>query len=184
MHIPLNAAFVVQIYKQFHRSQQAIPSTLTQLYTALVEGLLLRYIKSLPEFNNLKVISISCLPEPVKTHFHQLCLLAFISFTKLTVQVTFTDSEAALYECFDFLGLMQSSTELSINTSTTVSHSFLHFTIQEFLAAYHLSKQPSKVQELFLEVQSKDPEASPSFLEVYTFINSNVVETNCVHLSS
>ncbi len=160
MHIPLNAAFVVQIYKQFRRSQQAIPSTLTQLYTALIEGLLLRYIKSLPEFDTLKIICLSSLPEPVQTHFHQLCLLAFMSFTKLTVQVTFTDSEAALYECFDFLGLMQSSTELTINTSTTVSHSFLHFTIQEFLAAYHLSKQPSQLQELFLEVHSKDPQFS------------------------
>ncbi len=160
MHIPLNAGFVVQIYKQFHRSQQAIPSTLTQLYTALVEGLLLRYIKSVSEFDTLKIISVSSLPEPVQTHFHQLCLLAFMSFTKLTVQVTFTDSEAALYECFDFLDLMQSSTELTINTSTTVSHSFLHFTIQEFLAAYHLSKQPSQVQELFLEVHSKDPQFS------------------------
>ena len=179
MHIPLNAAFVVQIYKQFHRSQQAIPSTLTQLYTALVEGLLLRYIKSVPEFDNLKVISVSSLPEPVQTHFHQLCLLAFMSFTKLTVQVTFTDSEAALYECFDFLGLMQSSTELTINTSTTVSHSFLHFTIQEFLAAYHLSKQPSQVQELFLEVHSKDPQFS-MLITFLVGLNSSVL--HCIKL--
>ncbi len=179
MHIPLNAAFVVQIYKQFRRSQQAIPSTLTQLYTALVEGLLLRYIKSVPEFDTLKVISLSCLPEPVQTHFHQLCLLAFMSFTKLTVQVTFTDSEAALYECFDFLGLMQSSTELTINTSTTVSHSFLHFTIQEFLAAYHLSKQPSQVQELFLEVHSKDPQFS-MLITFLVGLNSSVL--HCLQL--
>ncbi|XP_064401985.1 NLR family CARD domain-containing protein 3-like [Halichondria panicea] len=179
MHIPLNAAFVVQIYKQFRRSQQAIPSTLTQLYTALVEGLLLRYIKSVPEFDTLKIISVSSLPEPVQTHFHQLCLLAFMSFTKLTVQVTFTDSEAALYECFDFLGLMQSSTELTINTSTTVSHSFLHFTIQEFLAAYHLSKQPSQVQELFLEIHSKDPQFS-MLITFLVGLNSSVL--HCIKL--
>ena len=179
MHIPLNAAFVVQIYKQFRRSQQAIPSTLTQLYTALVEGLLIRYIKSIPEFCALKIICLSSLPEPVQTHFHQLCLLAFMSFTKLTVQVTFTDSEAALYECFDFLGLMQSSTELSINTSTTVSHSFLHFTIQEFLAAYHLSKQPSQVQELFLEVHSKDPQFS-MLITFLVGLNSSVL--HCIKL--
>ena len=162
MHIPLNAAFVVQIYKQFHRSRQVIPSTLTQLYTALVEGLLLRYMKVHvnPDLNHVSVVYLSSLPEPVQTDFHQLCLLAFMSFTKLTVQVTFTNSEAALYECFDFLGLMQSSTELTINTGTTVTHSFLHFTIQEFLAAYHLSRQPSQVQELFLEVHSKDPQFS------------------------
>ena len=179
MHIPLNAAFVVQIYKQFRRSQQAIPSTLTQLYTALIEGLLFRYIKSVPGFDTLKIISVSSLPEPVQTHFHQLCLLAFMSFTKLTVQVTFTDSEAALYECFDFLGLMQSSTELSISSGTIVSHSFLHFTIQEFLAAYHLSKQPSQVQELFLEVHSKDPQFS-MLITFLVGLNSSVL--HCIKL--
>ena len=74
----------------------------------------------------------------------------------MSVQVTFTDSEAALYGCLDSLGLMQSSANLSIDTGTTVTHSFLHFTIQEFLAAYHLSKQPAQVQELFLETHKND----------------------------
>ncbi len=174
MHIPLNAAFVVQIYKQFHRSQQAIPNTLTQLYTALVEGLLLRYMKSNPDYKHFSTLHLESLPEPLKTHFQQLCLLAFMSFTKLTVQVTFTDSEAALYDCFDFLGLMQSSTEPTLNTGTTVTHSFLHFTIQEFLAAYHLSNQPLEVQKTFLEVHSNDPQ----FRVLITFLvglNSNVL---------
>ena len=179
MHIPLNAAFVVQIYKQFHRSEQAIPSTLTQLYTALVEGLLLRYIKLNPNITHSHIVYLSNLPEPIKSYFHQLCLLSFMSFTKLTVQVTFTDSEAALYECFDFLGLMQSSTELSINSGTTVSHSFLHFTIQEFLAAYHLSKQPSQMQELFLEVHSKDPQFS-MLITFLVGLNSSVL--HCIKL--
>ena len=74
----------------------------------------------------------------------------------MNVQVTFTDSEAALYGCLDSLGLMQSSADHSIDTGTTVTHSFLHFTIQEFLAAYHLSKQPAQVQELFLETHQSD----------------------------
>ncbi len=174
MHIPLNAEFVVQIYKQFHRSRQTIPNTLTQLYTALVEGLLLRYMKSNPDYKQLGSLSLESLPEPVKTHFQQLCLLAFMSFTKLTVQVTFTDSEAALYDCFDFLGLMQSSTEPTVNTGTIVTHSFLHFTIQEFLAAYHLSNEPQNIQITFLEVHSQDPQ----FRMIFTFLvglNSNVL---------
>ena len=74
---------------------------------------------------------------------------------------------------------MQSSTELTINTSTTVSHSFLHFTIQEFLAAYHLSKQPSQVQELFLEVHSKDPQFS-MLITFLVGLNSSVL--HCIKL--
>ena len=158
MHIPLNAASIVQIYKQFKRSQQAVPQTLTQLYKALVKSLLLRYMKSIPEFSDYQLTDLRALPEPIKSHFQQLCLLAFMSFTKLTVQVTFSDSEAALYGCLDSLGLMQSSADLSIDTGTTVTHSFLHFTIQEFLAAYHLSNEPDQVQKLFLEVHQQDPQ--------------------------
>ena len=157
MHVPLNAAFVVQIYKEFKCSQQAIPQTLTQLYTALVNGLLLRYTKSLLEFCDLRFTTLEDLPEPIKSSFEQLCVLAFMSFTKLNVQVTFTDSEAALYGCLDSLGLMQSCTNLSIHSGTTVTHSFLHFTIQEFLAAYHLSKLPNESQEIFFQIHCKDP---------------------------
>ena len=158
MHIPLNAAFVVQIYKECKRSKQAIPQTMTQLYLALVQALLLRYMKSIPEFSELKIVDLKSLPEPIKTGFEQLCILAFMSFTKLTVQVTFTDSEAALYGCQDSLGLMQSSADLSIYTGTNVTHSFLHFTIQEFLAAYHLSLQSLDTQALFYETHSIDPQ--------------------------
>ena len=157
MHIPLNAAFVVQIYKECKLSKQAIPQTMTQLYSTLVQGLLIRYVKSIPELSELKIVQLKSLPEPIKTSFEQLCLLAFMSFTKLTVQVTFTDSESALYGCLDSLGLMQSSADLSIYSGTTVTHSFLHFTIQEFLAAYHLSLQSLEIQVLFYETHSIDP---------------------------
>ena len=156
MHIPLNAAFVVQIYKEFKSSDEDVPHTLTQLYTALVNGILLRFVKSIQEFRELNLANLENIPEPIKTCFEQLCLLAFMSFTKVNVQVTFTDSEAALYGCLDSLGLMQSSADFCLCTGTTVTHSFLHFTIQEFLAAYHLSKQPAQVQELFLETHKND----------------------------
>ena len=178
MHIPLNAASIVQIYKQFKRSQQAVPQTLTQLYTALVRSLLLRYMKSIPEFSDYQLTDLQALPEPIKSHFQQLCLLAFMSFTKLTVQVTFSDSEAALYGCLDSLGLMQSSADLSIDTGTTVTHSFLHFTIQEFLAAYHLSNETDQVQKLLLEVHQEDPQFEV-IIRFLIGLNNNSLEHLC-----
>ena len=98
-----------------------------------------------------------------------------MSFTKLTVQVTFTDSEAALYGCLDSLGLMQSSADLSIDTGTTVTHSFLHFTIQEFLAAYHLSLQALEIQLLFFETHSGDPQFAV-LLGFLVGLNSSVLQ--------
>ena len=175
MHIPLNAVFVVQIYQELKRSDEDVPHTLTQLYTALVKGLLLRYMKSVQEFRELELASLENIPEPIKTHFEQLCLLAFMSFTKVKVQVTFTNSEAALYGCFDFLGLMQSSSDFSLYTGTTVTHSFLHFTIQEFLAAYHISKQPAQVQELFLETHQNDHQFH-MLLRFLVGLNSEVLQ--------
>ena len=151
IHVPLNTTLMIQIYKQLKRSQQVIPQTLTHLYTALVEGLLLRHMKSLPEFSGLRSVNLENLAEPIKTQFQQICQLAFKSFSKDGVQVTFSDSEAATCGCLDTLGLMQSSVDLSISIGTTVTHSFLHSTIQEFLVAKYLSNQSQHFQEAFLK---------------------------------
>ena len=175
MYIPLNAAFVVQIYKEFKRSNQAIPHTLTQLYTSLIKGLVYRYMKTNPEFANVSLADLKSLPEPYSIIFQQVCQLAFMSFTKLTVQVSFTDEEAAVSGSLDSLGLMQSSADQSVHSGNYIIHSFLHFTIQEYLAAYHLSLQPQENQKLFFETHAKDPKFSV-LLGFLIGLNSNVVQ--------
>lgn len=160
MYIPLNAAFVVNIYKEFKRSNQAIPHTLTQLYTSLIKGLVYRYMKTNPDFSNVSLPDLKSLPEPYSIIFQQVCQLAFMSFTKHTIQVSFTDAEAAVSGCLDSLGLMQSSTDQSVHSGTYNIHSFRHFTIQEYLAAYYLSLQPQGNQKLFFETHASDPKFS------------------------
>ena len=175
MYIPLNAAFVVQIYKEFKSSNQAIPHTLTQLYTSLIKGLIYRYLITIPDFSNVSSADLKSLPEPFSAIFQQVCQLAFMSFTKLTVQVSFTDEEAAVSGCLDSLGLMQSSADHSVEGNTSVVHSFLHFTIQEYLAAYHLSLQPQETQKLFFETHASDPKFSV-LLGFLIGLNSNVIQ--------
>ena len=174
MYIPLNAAFVVQIYKEFKSSNQAIPHTLTQLYTSLIKGLIYRYMLTIHDFSNVSSADLKSLPEPFSTIFQQVCQLAFMSFTKLTVQVSFTDEEAAVSGCLDSLGLMQSCVDHSVEGNTSVVHSFLHFTIQEYLAAYHLSLQSQETQKLFFETHASDPKFSV-LLGFLIGLNSNVV---------
>ena len=57
-------------------------------------------------------------------------------------QVIFSD----LPENFETLGLMQCASELYVDEGAAVSYNFLHLTIQEYLAAFHLSQQPVEKQ--------------------------------------
>ena len=44
------------------------------------------------------------------------------------------------------LGLMQRVRELYVGEGAAVSYNFLHLTVQEYLAAFHLSQQPVEKQ--------------------------------------
>lgn len=133
MYIPLNSAIVTHVYKSCKSLSTIIPRTLTQLYSVLVRTLLLRYIKEIPEYEDIVLNDISELPQPVLEKFHQLCKLAFDGI--METKIIFSE----LPKEFDTLGLMQSVSELYIDKGECVSYNFLHLTIQEYLAAYHLS---------------------------------------------
>ena len=77
------------------------------------------------------------LPQDV---FQQLCDLGRIAYRGILhgQQVVFSD----LPEEFETLGLMQCAPELYVGVGATVSYNFLHLTVQEYLAAFHLSQQP------------------------------------------
>lgn len=73
-----------------------------------------------------------------------LCELARIAYEGILheQQVIFSD----LPEHFETLGLMQCDLELYADEGVAVSYNFLHLTMQEYLAAFHLSQQPLKKQ--------------------------------------
>ena len=108
-----------------------------------------------------------------------MCELAYTGLTKPQVQVIFPESE--LPKIFDSLGLMQSATELCTDTGMSVSINFLHITLQEFLAAYHLSLQPHLQQLNFLHEYSQLPWFANlvSFLCGLTQFNSSIC--TCLH---
>ena len=49
MYIPLNAAIVVSVYQESKAGKYILPKTLTELYSALTQALLLRYLYGHPE---------------------------------------------------------------------------------------------------------------------------------------
>ena len=164
MYIPLNTVIVCEIYKDCSKGDCIIPSTMTELYTAFSMTLLIRYICDQEKcFRVRKMNRFEDLPLSIYDKFLALCKLASDGISN-NQQLIFTD----LPEDMDTLGFMQSVSELHISSGVSVSSNFLHLTIQEFLAAYHLSLQPSHVhidllkrpdsQQLYLR---RKPSSSP-----------------------
>ena len=144
MFIPLNSAIVVQVYRNSKKDQILVPKTMTELYSSLVRSLLLRYLFDHSEHGKKrwKVHNFSDLPQDV---YQQLCKLGRIAYEGIFLhrqEVVFSD----LPEGFETLGLMHCTPELYVDEGVTVSYNFLHLTVQEYLAALHLSQQPAEKQ--------------------------------------
>ena len=137
MYIPLNSAIVVAVYQESQESECALPTTLTELYTAMAQTLLVRYLRGHPQYETTTMKTFSDLPPAVYSKFSEVCKLAYrgIVGTSDHVQLIFT----GLRSDFDSLGLMDSVTELYVTQGAVSSHNFLHLTFQEYFAAVHIS---------------------------------------------
>jgi len=122
---------------------------MTQLYTALSQTLLIRYLKEHPVYRKKKweIHNFSDLLPDVYEHFLQLSELAYSSI-KNGQKLIF--STADLPGSLETLGFMQSVPELYLNES--FSHNFLHLTVQEYLAAVYITRlSPEEQFEHFKE---------------------------------
>ena len=159
MYIPLNSAFVVEVYRNNRNNKTLVPKTTTELYFSLIRDLLRC---------KWKIHSFSELPQDV---YQQLCKLGRIAHKGIInkQQVIFSD----LPEGFETLGLMQCVPELYAGEDAMVSYNFLHLTVQEYLAAFHLSQQPVEEQiELYKQYCSEeDKQVNNDFKMVLWFLS-------------
>ena len=150
MYVPLHSAIVVAVYLR----HKQLPTTTTQLYTWLVKTILSQYITDHPEYSGedkvhpeysgehkVHVLGLK-LPKTVNTYFIQLSKFAFNNVCDQ--RLIFTDMPEELHD----LGFTDSVPELFLPESC--SYNFLHLSIQEFLAAYHVSLQSPQEQEQLL----------------------------------
>ena len=96
-----------------------------------------------------RVRSFSDLPQDV---YQQLCELGRIAYEGILhdQQVIFHQKDfetlSLSLKNFKTLGLMQCVQELYADEGAVVSYNFLHLTVQEYLATFHLSQQPVEKQ--------------------------------------
>ena len=164
MYVPLNSAIVTHVYESCKSSGAVIPKTMTQLYSSLIRTLLLRYLKDKEEYKDTcrNINSFKDLPQPVYYQFCEICKIAYTGIMSAETELIFQD----LSSDFEPLGLMQTCPELYVDRGASVSHNFLHLTLQEYLAAYHISQQSRDEQVAFMKenIDSKRLKVEGRFL--------------------
>ena len=158
MYVPLHCAIVTDLYQMYWRKgkRDFAPKTVTQLYTCFLHSLLERYLDDHSVYGpqRLSIETLSKLPQDVYDDLMKLAQLAAKGIEEK--QYVFDDLTC------NTLGLMQCVDESHKSTST--SYSFLHLTLQEYLAALYWSTLPSaNTSHLFIE---------SSLLPVSTFIET------------
>ena len=133
MYVPLNAAIIVRMYLNC-KSDTLLPHTLTELYTLLCLTILNRDLK-------VHVDKFEDLPADLYEQFLHLSQIAFEGI--LNEEVIFHTLPPGLVH-FGFLDAVS-----ALYGGWRISYNFLHLTLQEFFAAYHISHLGSSGLEVF-----------------------------------
>ena len=139
MYIPLNCAIITQVYSESQSSRHlAIPRTRTQLYKALAHSLLVRHMKMKEGNREYTSMLPEGLNEEDMERFRVLAKFAFDSYHKgWSKKVTFFKED--IPEGLVHFGFMNESTEMYASKGVEQTFSFLHLSLQEYLAAWHIA---------------------------------------------
>ena len=133
-----------------------LPHTLSELYTLLCINLILRHIKKHYSNNELDYLdSLYELPVGISEEFSKLCSIAYRG--REDDKIIFSSHEIKGYSInantLSGLGLLLIAPRISVR-GMEKSYNFLHLTVQEYCAAFHISNLPDKEQyECFQKYQ-------------------------------
>ena len=140
MYIPLNCAIIAQVYYESQQSSHhlAVPKTRAQLYKALTHSLLVRHMKMKESNREYSDMLREGLNKEDMEKFKVLARFAFDSYHKSkSKKVTFFKED--IPEGLVHFGFMNESTEMYSGKGVEHTFSFLHLSLQEYLAAWHLA---------------------------------------------
>ena len=124
-----------------------LPDTLTELYNLLILRLILRYIKMrTPNKAKVEILrSLSDLPPEISSQFTQLCRIASVGILQRKMIFSSQDLQEMdiAADNIDGMGLLLVAPRVLVYGRER-SYNFLHLTVQEFCAAWYLSKSALK----------------------------------------
>ena len=152
-YIPLHLAILIYLFQQ-----GSLPETLTEMNESFVLHTIYRYL----EKQNLTPPGIAKrlkdLPEDILKFVHQLSQLAFEGLCNNQLVFTGEEIKEVCPEidntpgAINGFGLLQAVQHYAkVGAGKTISVNFLHFTMQEYFAALHISSLPSEEQSSLMK---------------------------------
>ncbi len=166
-YLPLNASIVVNCFLSDNHS---LPTSNHGIFTSVVQSSLKRYLQDrLGKTTAVgNISSPDTLPSELRAPFVQMCQLAYHGIDQN--KVTFTDKDLtalSIPKDISDIGLLQTVPSI-IGIGHLMYYCFLHLSIQELLAAIHISRMSSKHQiSVFQKLFDK-----PRFSAVFQFYAS------------
>ena len=180
-YVPVNLSILVYVFTQY---ESQLPDTLTELYQHYVLLKLSLYNQRQSD-EYMRFAELDCLPDYISEGLNKLCELAYGGINNQKLYFTQNDIEK-LYQPvpleYDGMGLLQVDNYMLRRGSNKTYH-FMHKTVQEFLAAMHMTKIPDQ-KSLLQCFQNEQLEMVFVFYAGLTGFNHlNAVElfTTCTH---
>ena len=151
--VPLHLAVLLYLFQQ-----GSLPETLTEMNESFILHTIYRYLKRFKLTPPNPVDKLSMVPKPILDIVNSLSELAFKGLQDNKLVFTFDEIKEICPNidntvgAINGFGLLQAVEHYSFKgAGTTTSFNFLHYTMQEYLAALHVSNLPSEQKSLLMK---------------------------------
>ena len=151
--VPHHLAILLYLFKQ-----GCLPETLTEMNESFILHTIYRHLKKDRVLPAGSVDKLTKVPKPVLDVVYKLSKLAFNGLQQNKLVFTFDEVKKLCPHvdetvgAINGFGLLQAVQHYpSKGAGTTISLNFLHYTMQEFLSAFHVSNLPSEQQSSLMK---------------------------------
>ena len=147
--VPFNMVILLFLYKQrTSLPNNSLPNNSTQLYNHFICLTICRHLAKYGHPLDNTITDLTNLPDPYNKIIQQLSKFSLEALNNNKLVFTFEEIKvacpdiAATLEAINGFGLLQAVQHFGL-TGNTMTFNFMHFTIQEFLAAYYITQLSS-----------------------------------------